>query len=683
METFPIYLLKSAAVLGIFFLTYQLFLKRETFFTPNRHFLLGGLLASLLLPLVIFTKYNYVEASFLPTPAITDFTAASQETPLIASSPAINWWNILLAVYMIGMAVMVFRVLLQFISLQKLFKNSLKRKLGKLTYVEVNGKISPFSFFNYIIYNPSMYATDELKAIIEHEQAHCRQWHSLDMILSELFLAFQWCNPFAWLYKRNIQQNLEYIADNEATSSVASVKSYQRTMLKVSLNNYCTAITNNFFNSLIKKRIIMINQHPSKRRNQWKFLAVVPLLTLFLVSFNTKEVTKTIEPSTEITNGQPNFVSPIEATKIKSISAGFGMKMNPFSKKKEFHKGIDLIANTGTPVMATAGGIVNIAGSDDSKGNYVVIEHQDGYGSKYFHLKSHTVSKGQKVAAGDIIGHVGNTGLSTGTHLHFEILKDANAIDPQQMLPSLTKVSKGKVLTKPLQSVTPKEKEKPSLDTKGSYLTSNYAGGNKPLGLHPVSHQPSQPFKIKITKDMSDDDLDALKKKVKTAYGYDFKYSRLKRNSANMITSISFSLTNGDDKVNGSYSNPEGIPNIFLGENEDGGVYMTSNTEHLHEHSLKAHVHAEEGHDLNIKKLANINAVKIQENKSNDDFKYLTGNLEGALILKDGKEVEEKTLKSMDPDQIESINVLKGKAAIKKHGAKAKNSVIEIITKKE
>ena len=97
-------------------------------------------------------------------------------------------------------------------------------------------------------------------------------------------------NPFSWLYQTNIKQNLEFLADESATKEVPSIKKYQYTLLKVSGNQFCTPIVNNFYNSLIKKRIVMLNKSKSNKRNILKIALILPALAVFLVSFNTKDV---------------------------------------------------------------------------------------------------------------------------------------------------------------------------------------------------------------------------------------------------------------------------------------------------------------------------------------------------------------------------------------------------------
>ncbi|MCR5763736.1 MAG: M23 family metallopeptidase [Treponema sp.] len=117
------------------------------------------------------------------------------------------------------------------------------------------------------------------------------------------------------------------------------------------------------------------------------------------------------------------------------LTSSFGMRKSPISGKWKFHKGIDMAAPTGTPVMACKGGTVQYVGRNDYVyGNYIIIKHDGDITSKYAHLSDIKVSAGQAVSKGTVIGKVGTTGLATGPHLHFEIQLKGEAENPQKYL---------------------------------------------------------------------------------------------------------------------------------------------------------------------------------------------------------------------------------------------------------
>jgi murein DD-endopeptidase MepM/ murein hydrolase activator NlpD len=125
------------------------------------------------------------------------------------------------------------------------------------------------------------------------------------------------------------------------------------------------------------------------------------------------------------------FVSPVSPVRITS---GFGMRNDPFLNVPKFHAGIDIICATGTPVKASQSGIVKYAGYMKNYGNLVIIKHTNGYETYYGHLNGFAVKKDQRVTKGALIAYSGNTGRSTGPHLHFEIRKNDKAINPLKIL---------------------------------------------------------------------------------------------------------------------------------------------------------------------------------------------------------------------------------------------------------
>lgn len=112
------------------------------------------------------------------------------------------------------------------------------------------------------------------------------------------------------------------------------------------------------------------------------------------------------------------------------LSSGYGYRTHPISGVRTFHNGIDIAASTGTGVYSYASGTVIAVSQDNTLGKYIAVDHGNGLVTRYLHLSKFNVSKGDKVSTGDRIGSVGNTGYSTGSHLHFEVLKNGSYQDP-------------------------------------------------------------------------------------------------------------------------------------------------------------------------------------------------------------------------------------------------------------
>lgn len=135
-------------------------------------------------------------------------------------------------------------------------------------------------------------------------------------------------------------------------------------------------------------------------------------------------------------NASGSFLWPVAS--YVYVSSRFGPRVHPITGEKKNHTGLDIASNQGTTVYASDGGSVTLAGWNGGYGNCIMIDHGNGYVTLYGHLSSISVSQGQSVSQGDVIGAVGSTGNSTGPHLHFEVLKDGSRIDPEQFFSGLT-----------------------------------------------------------------------------------------------------------------------------------------------------------------------------------------------------------------------------------------------------
>ncbi len=124
-------------------------------------------------------------------------------------------------------------------------------------------------------------------------------------------------------------------------------------------------------------------------------------------------------------------IQPVENKNLKRMASGFGYRLDPFTKARKMHHGMDFSAKIGTPIYATGNGKVIRADSKSSGfGKHIRIDHGYGYITVYAHMNAYNVRKGQKVKRGEIIGYVGNTGRSRGPHLHYEVWLNGNKLNP-------------------------------------------------------------------------------------------------------------------------------------------------------------------------------------------------------------------------------------------------------------
>ncbi|MXV38502.1 peptidoglycan DD-metalloendopeptidase family protein [Flavobacteriaceae bacterium Ap0902] len=147
-------------------------------------------------------------------------------------------------------------------------------------------------------------------------------------------------------------------------------------------------------------------------------------------------------------------IQPIANKELKRVASGYGMRLHPILKVGKMHWGLDFSAPIGTPIYATADATVDFAGSAGGYGNVVILKHGYGYETYYAHMSKINTRKGKSVKRGDVIGFVGNTGLSSGPHLHYEVHKDGEKVDPIAFLTDGISPDEFKVLYEKSQKMT-------------------------------------------------------------------------------------------------------------------------------------------------------------------------------------------------------------------------------------
>lgn len=283
------YLLKLSVCLSVVYLFYQLFLRRLTFYNWNRWYLLGYTAIAFVIPFIPINPVleksqlhgnavlNYIPVLIYPTTGTVQAAAASSWT--------YEEW--IMAGISIGILVMLVRLLIQHISLNRMKKQSELLLNDSVRLYQVNKNIIPFSFGNTIFVNQHQHTQEELKEIIRHEFIHVKQRHTVDILWTEILCVLNWYNPFVWLLRHAIRQNLEFIADNKVLENGLDKKEYQYLLLKViGVSQFSIATKFNF--TSLKKRIAMMNKMKSAKVHLLKFLFILPMLAVLLLSFRDK-----------------------------------------------------------------------------------------------------------------------------------------------------------------------------------------------------------------------------------------------------------------------------------------------------------------------------------------------------------------------------------------------------------
>ena len=301
-----IYLLKVNAGIALFYAFYKLFCQRDTFFQWRRFALLSFLGISFLYPL--FDIQEWV----MEQPAIYEladyYTVLMNTEEVTATAPVAyeapqrpDLLTLFTYLYYTGVLVMSLRFMIQLVSICRIRRKGQVVYLNGQRIISLPSEFNPFSFFGWIfLYLPKL-EEESKNEILMHEQTHARQWHSVDVIVSELANIVCWFNPFSWLLKGEIRLNLEYLADNQVAKTMEDSKQYQYHLLGLAHTNSKTGLYNNFNVSQIKSRIIMMNKKRTRTAGRIKYALFAPLAAALLIASNIScTSTETQEANTEV-----------------------------------------------------------------------------------------------------------------------------------------------------------------------------------------------------------------------------------------------------------------------------------------------------------------------------------------------------------------------------------------------
>ena len=325
-----LYIIKFSISLAVVFIFYHFVLRRLTFYNWNRIYLVGYTLLSFFIPFIDIS--GALQQNKLSDNQLINWLPVFQlKGTDITADPGIGVWDIIFVLLVAGILIMAFRLCMQFISYKKmLHKATLLSKDGMNLY-QVNDSIIPFSFGNSIFINVDQHTPEELQEIIRHEMVHVKQKHSIDILWSELFCIVNWFNPFAWLIRKAIRQNLEFIADNNVLNNGIDRKQYQYLLLKVIGNNQFS-IAQHFNFSSLKKRIAMMNKLKSAKINLLRFLFVLPLLATILVAFR-KQIVDKHQPKNDAATADRSIIQ--DTLPIVSTLSDKGYTIEVFKNNKK------------------------------------------------------------------------------------------------------------------------------------------------------------------------------------------------------------------------------------------------------------------------------------------------------------------------------------------------------------
>ncbi|EOS14278.1 MAG: TonB family protein [Bacteroides sp.] len=319
MGAFFVYIVKSAVCLAVFYLFYRLLLSRETFHRFNRIALLGILILSCVIPLAEVTMKEPMEVSQqLLTWEELLLVADLNQTATVETAPvsAITWCEGLLMAYLLGIVFFFLRNVWSLSRMLRLIKGStLVRRENGITLITHQKEIAPFSWMKFVVISEKD-LKENGEEILTHEYAHIRKRHSIDLLIADICIFFQWFNPASWLLKQELQNIHEFEADESVILQGIDAKKYQLLLIKKAVGTRLYSMANSFNHSSLKKRITMMLK---KKSNPWarlKYLYVLPLAAIAVAAFARPEISSELD---EISAVKVNDLTAIMKTEeVKS-----------------------------------------------------------------------------------------------------------------------------------------------------------------------------------------------------------------------------------------------------------------------------------------------------------------------------------------------------------------------------
>ena len=313
------YFLKVNVAFVLFYAFYRLLFYKDTFFKLRRASLLAFFGLALLYPLLNIqewvkeqepmTEVIQIYSAMLPEMTVTpEVVVKTDWKGILLSASSYMYWGV--------MALLFVRFFIQLSSILLLAYRSRRTVIHGVPVYRLDKPAGPFSFFKMIFIHPESHSEKEIDEILTHECAHVFQWHSVDVMICELITVICWVNPFAWLLKREVRHNLEYLADNTVIQSGYDCKSYQYHLLGLAHHYQAAATLYNSFNVLhLKNRISMMNKKRSHGIGRTKYLIFIPLAAFLMLLSNIEAVARiTGEIAAEAVAGVK------EATEISVLS---------------------------------------------------------------------------------------------------------------------------------------------------------------------------------------------------------------------------------------------------------------------------------------------------------------------------------------------------------------------------
>lgn len=648
MSAFFVYILQSAVCLAILFLFYSILLSRETFYRYNRVALLCLIPLSFVLPLCHLPLFTESEsAAPVPVVILDNLSAFSYVTDDVEATAAPVPVALVAAIvlYWAGVVFFVARYIVTIVRLLQLMSSGRRVTDDEGRQIIVLPRsIAPFSWFGRIVLSEEDYAAHS-REILLHESAHIRKRHSLDLLVADLCTWLQWFNPAAWLLKRELQTVHEYEADAEVIDQGIDARQYQLLLIKRSVGSKFYCVTNHFNHNKLNKRITMMLKKKSNRKATWKYLYVIPVALCTVTVFARPEVSERLD---EIAS--TDLLAMLDKDDSQSATDQSQMVITAASNSNQ--------TNTLNVNIDESG--------DSSQGNKLKINITEN-GKPASMDSALCIVDGKKVSREEI------------DKLSPDQIKSVTVLKGKMAVEKYGDEAQGGVLlisTKESGDTQPM-KITLSNDGKQGSQTSYYVINGKKVPAEVIDNLSTGKFSYIINgKEVSAEDMEKL-----NLSGQVGNISILNGNDSGentiIIRSQKSSLNNWQQQVKA------------LSDSIRAEVAVTKEGKELSPEAmarieaLSARISANADSITRALEEKGINALSAQAIAKADSLMVYTRQIPAIIYVIDGKRASEKEFNKLDPNDIASITVLKGKEAKKKYKTKENDKVLIITTRKK
>ncbi|WP_297089057.1 carboxypeptidase-like regulatory domain-containing protein [uncultured Draconibacterium sp.] len=689
MESFLFYIGKVALGAGALYLLYMALFQHQKHFVFNRIYLPVSLALSFLIPLITFTRIKYIQPSMVN--AANSFAYLPETAVASEQAFALQWFHYLLGIYLLGIVVFTVHLLLGHLKAIKIIRFSYLKELFGAEVNLTKKDVHPFSFFKRIVVSEKTLDNPNLEVIVNHEMVHVRENHTLDILFAEILFLFQWFNPFAWLLKAAIRDNLEYLTDDQITKN-NNAEAYQMAMVGLAHKKGVAPFLTALNGSQLKNRIIMMKKKTENRYSLLKQLVVLPMLAILVMGLSNKEV------KTEFVQAKKNVQIIVDGVVIPQD--------HPDLKNIDFSEGIDgaeITKALGIEDNVVSNGIDIKENGEPSVFFIRTSDYVEGTNADFDQLTAETTiseitvkgkitnDKGEPIPAVAVLIEGSTTGTLSDMQGNYEIrVANKDAVLVFNMLGYEFKkvpVNKEKINVVLTRSDIDSQQSaygvavSPKLKVSGK--VTNEKG--EPIVAAAVLVKGSNVGTITDLSGNYEIKTDANQTLVFSMIGYQAKEVKINGEKAINVSLIADGTGSDDEIKIIGYGKKKDVTidvHSLKITNEDGEapLYILDGKEI----GKVEEISAEELESISVLKDENATALYGEKGKNGvvifTTKERVKNEMHNALVIKDGKKYDGE-VSDIDAESIESINILKGESAIEKYGPAAKDGAIVIKSK--